>query len=72
LVRIIPNYIAKEIFQQSLHLSIPESEARCNNCGNEACSEEEWITGTVETSFWRIFTAISFRLSYGPDCTIIE
>lgn len=68
----MPNNTIKESYQESLHLSIPESEARCSNCGNEASSEDEWIIGTVETSFCKIFMAISFRLSYGPACIIKE
>jgi len=53
-------------------LSIPESEARCNNCGEEPSSEDEWIIGIVETSFCKTFMAISFKLSYGPACIIKE
>lgn len=54
----------------SLHFKIPDSEARCSSCGNEPSSEDEWIMGTVATSFCKNFKATSFKLSYGPACKI--
>lgn len=56
--------------EKNLHFSIPQSEARCNNWGNEPSSEAEWIMGTVATSFRKIFKATSFKLSLGPACII--
>lgn len=55
---------------ESLHFKIPDSEARCNSCGNVPSSEDEWIIGTVATSFCKSFKTTSFKLSYGPACKI--
>jgi hypothetical protein len=68
----IGNELEQFLKYLQMHLSIPESEARCSNCGKEPSSEDEWIIGTVETSFCKIFMAISLRLSYGPACIVKE
>jgi len=47
----------------TLHFNMPDSEARCSNCGYEPSCKEEYITGTAATLFCKIFRATSFRLS---------
>jgi hypothetical protein len=42
-----------------LHFKIPESDARCNSCGNDPSDVDEWIIGTVETPVRSIFMATS-------------
>lgn len=54
----------------SLHFNIPDRDARCNSCGNEPSGDEEWIMGTVDTLFCKIFTVTSFRESEGPACSM--
>ena len=58
--------------QEGLHFSIPDREARLSSCGNEPSWEAEWIMGTVDTLFCKIFKETSFIESYVPACILKE